>query len=239
VEQKPASPPTERGSKMRDKLKQAAAAVLERVGYRAMRLQDIAKEADVNVSLFYHYFSSKAEITHEVLTELLNQLVERQAQIRPTTHDPFDTLVNANLVTVTAYASTPGLFRCLLHFDEQEAAFSKLYRRVSLDWNRRIAKDIGRRCPGVPLSEAQRLMIAYALGGMVDNFLFEMYVDRNPLLLEEFPNHQDVAVFLAALWYRALYATTPPANKLGPLKGIRQLRFPTVSLRSDGGRELK
>jgi AcrR family transcriptional regulator len=190
-----------------------------------MRLADIAAEADVNVSLFYHYFSSKADITHEILRELLDKRVARGQQTRRPSSDPFDVIVSANLVTVETYASTPGLMRCLLHFDEDEAEFSKLYRRVSLDWNRLVARAIAKRCPDSPLSEGQRLMIAYALGGMVDNFLFEMYVDRNSLLQKAFKSPREVAVFLAILWYRALYLCNPPPDKLGACRAYAEVRL--------------
>ena len=96
---------------------------------------------------------------------------------------------------------------------------------MSLDWNRRVARAIAKRCPEAPLSDAQRLMIAYALGGMIDNFLFEMYVDRNPLVVEAFKNTHEVAAFLAILWFRALYCTDPPAEKLGAFRGFLQLRL--------------
>jgi AcrR family transcriptional regulator len=225
VDEKPPPPITERGNRTRDRLTAAAAKVLERVGYRSMRLADIAEEADVNVSLFYHYFSSKADITREILTELLDSRLTTGEEAGERTRDAFDTIVEANLITVETYASTPGLMRCLLHFDEEEAEFSRLYRKVSLDWNRRVARAIAKRCPDAALSESQRLMIAYALGGMVDNFLFEMYVDRNPLVIEAFKSTREVAVFLAVLWYRALYCADPPPEKLGAFRGVSQLRL--------------
>ena len=55
------------------------------------------------------------------------------------------------------------------------------------------------------MPEGQRLMIAYALGGMVDDFLFEMYVDRNPLMHAEFADSEAVARFLAILWLSLIH----------------------------------
>jgi AcrR family transcriptional regulator len=225
VGQKPPPPMTERGTRTRDRLKDAASRVLERVGYRAMRLADIAEEAGVNVSLFYHYFSGKADITRDVLTQLLDSTIPRGREAGEKSHDAFDIIVDVNQVTVETYARTPGLMRCLLHFDEEEAEFSKLYRRVSLEWNRRVARAIAKRCPDAPLSDAHRLMIAYALGGMVDNFLFEMYVDRNQLLVEAFKSTREVAIFLAILWYRALYCCDPPVEKMGGFRGFSELHL--------------
>lgn len=225
VSRKPSSPATQRGSKTRDKLKEAAARVLERIGYRAMRLTDIAAEADVNVSLFYHYFNSKAEITYEILSEMLEPPVLPQTEAPKPAKDPFDAIYDANLLVVQAYAGKPGLMRCLVHLDEDEPKFSALYRRVNAAWNLRVAHDIAKRCPGADLAERDCLLVAYSLGGMVDNFLFEMYVDRNPTLLEALPRTEDAAHFLAVMWYRALYLHNPPADKLGRFHGFAKLQL--------------
>lgn len=66
-------------------------------------------------------------------------------------------------------------------------------------------------------------MVAYALGGMVDNFLFELYVDKEPRLVEAFRDPREVALFLAILWYRQIYLRNPPADKLGRFKGFTNL----------------
>jgi TetR/AcrR family transcriptional regulator, ethionamide resistance regulator len=225
VSRKPSSPSTQRGSKTRDRLKEAAARVLERIGYRAMRLTDIAAEADVNVSLFYHYFNSKAEITYEILSELLEPQTPRVAETPKPVKDPFDAIVDANLAVVQLYATKPGLMRCLMHLDEEEPRFSALYRRVNATWNRRVAQDMAKRFPEAGLSEQDYLLVAYSLGAMVDAFLFEMYVDRNPALLEALPRPEDAAVFLAILWYRALYLCNPPADKLGRFQRFDELQL--------------
>ncbi len=226
VSRKPAAPQTQRGNQTREKLKEATIRVLERIGYRAMRLSDIAAEAGVNVSLLYHYFSGKSDLTHEILLELLHSQQVQDLSGIPQTSDPFESIVRANKVMVGTYSRTPGLMRCLLHFDEEEAEFSELYRKVSVDWSHKISKDIAKRCPGVTLSEQQRLMIAYSLGGMVDNFLFELYVDRNPTLVQAFASPDEVAHFLAIIWYRTIYLANPPAEQLKGYEGFTSLKMP-------------
>lgn len=222
VSRKPAAPITKKGANSRERLKEAAARVLERIGYRAMRLNDIAAEADVNVSLFYHYFSSKAEITSEILRDLIERLAGGIPRHRGE-EDAFGVIVDANRALIKLYSGTPGLMRCLSHFDEEEAEFSKLYREVSLEWNRKVARDIAKRFARAEMAEGHRLMIAYALGGMVDAFLFEMYVDRNELMLNEFDGDDDVARFLAILWYRTLHLANPPEDELGKYEAFSRL----------------
>ena len=61
VQKRPALPTTNRGKATREKLKAALSALLERKAYEEIRLKDIAAEADVPVSLIYHYFQSKVD----------------------------------------------------------------------------------------------------------------------------------------------------------------------------------
>jgi TetR/AcrR family transcriptional regulator, ethionamide resistance regulator len=222
VKTAPTPPATKRGIATRQRLKDAAILVLEREGYRNMRLQDVAEQADVNFSLFYHYFASKAELTHEILTEFIDSFLTPEARgILPS--DPFLTLYASNKAMADVYARSPGLMRCLLHFDEEESRFSDIFRRVSRDWHRKIARSMHRRFPDVPADENLLLMVAYTLGGMIDGFLFERFVDRNPLLVEAFPDSSSAARFLAIMWYRAIYLANPDTEQLGEFSSLQML----------------
>lgn len=211
VAKRPELPATARGREKRSVLKAAATRVLERVGYRKMRLIDVVEEAGVPISLFYHYFSGTAEITEEILTDLLETLSTPNPN-RSSNTDAFEAIVFANEVMVETYARSPGLMRCLLHFDEDEVGFSALYRDISHNWNVQVARKIAARFPGESLNADLMLPVAYALGGMFDSFLFEIYVEKNEGLARAFPTQRRLAVFLAIIWYRCLYMRNPPEN---------------------------
>ena len=77
-------------------------------------------------------------------------------------------------------------------------------------WNRRIGQSIkGTFDP--PLSEEERLLLGYALGGMADDLLGQLYAIRNPDL--KAPKSRDerrrVCELLSILWYRAVYGKSP------------------------------
>jgi TetR/AcrR family transcriptional regulator, ethionamide resistance regulator len=224
VQSTPSAPTTKRGIATRERLKKAAILVLERQGYRDMRLQDVAEEADVNFSLFYHYFASKSELTHEILTEFVESLIAVEATnvIR---RDPFSAIYAANEVMVNRYVQSPGLMRCLVHFDEEDGKFSDIFRAVTLGWHQKIARSMHKQFPHMPTDEDTLLMVAYALGGMIDSFLFERFVDRNPLLVKAFPDPSSAAHFLAIIWYRAVYMTNPDHDQLGNFASLNFLSF--------------
>jgi TetR/AcrR family transcriptional regulator, ethionamide resistance regulator len=224
VQSIPSAPTTKRGIATRERLKKAAVLVLERQGYRNMRLQDVAEEAGLNFSLFYHYFASKAELTHEILTEFVKTFiaVEPKSVMQ---RDPFSAIHAANEGMASLYANSPGLMRCLVHFDEEESKFSDIFRTVTLDWHKKIAQAMHKRFPDIPADEQTLLMVAYALGGMIDNFLFERFVDCNPLLVKAFPDPSSAAHFLSIMWYRAVYLKNPGSGQLGNFANFKLLSF--------------
>jgi AcrR family transcriptional regulator len=222
VRNTPSAPTTKRGKATRKRLKEAAILVLERHGYRNMRLQDVAEEADLNFSLFYHYFASKAELTYEILSEFVESFVAVDTH-NVVRRDPFSAIYAANEIIANVYANSPGMMRCLVHFDEEESKFSDIFRTASLDWHTKIAKSMHKRFPEIPADEQTLLLVAYALGGMVDNFLFERFVDRNPVLVAAFPDPSSAARFLAIIWYRTVYLTNPESDQLGNFVNLELL----------------
>lgn len=216
-------PPTRKGSRTREKLKAAALRALEHKGYRSLRLTDIALEADVNISLVYHYFHDKADLVFEALRDVVNirQIIEADTN-RP--HEPFAALYYANKRFADFYQTHPGLIRSLLHFDEENPEFHALYAEINQNWMQHIADNIQKRTTTVNLTSAEAFPIAYALGSMVEKFLFDLYVERNPTLAAEFRDPGDAARFLAILWYRALYLANPAAAELAPFTKFGSLR---------------
>jgi AcrR family transcriptional regulator len=221
VLEKPSPPTTKRGIATRDRLKAAMVALLQDHPFHEIRLEDIAERAGVRVSLIYHYFRSKTDITYEVLDDMLTAF---QAEVagRSRSDNPLEAIHFANRRMIALYAGNPGAMRCLLEAHEDLAQFARMWRDLTLGWNRRIAASLARQFPKAFSSNAEYLALAYALAGTVDNFLYEYYVLGNPALHKAYDSEEEVARFLTTIWYRALYLKNPPAGFLpgGGFKGL-------------------
>lgn len=222
VQIKPPAPVTRRGRATRQKLKDALSRLLQDRAFHQIRLEDITREAGVRVSLFYHYFPSKIDITQEVLSELLDGF-RGDVGARPKSDDPLAAIHYANQRMVALYSANPGAMRCLFEVHEESAPFASMWRDLTLDWNRRIAANMRRQFPDAFPDEAHYLSLAYALAGMVDNFLIEYFVYRNPVLRQTLAAEEDVARFLTTLWRRALFLTNPPDAYLETLAGFKRI----------------
>jgi len=204
-------PVSARGQKRRELIKAATRSVLERVGYHAMKVTDVATEAGVAAGLFYHYFSDLETVTREVLSDYLEELATTP---HPEPQDRFDVIFIPTLVWAKAYKEHPGLMRCLVQVADEVPEFRALWNEHNATWSRRIAKSIARRLPAGPANENFSLSIAYALGAMVDGLVTEVYVHRNGDLRKLLKSPREAAELLSAIWYRALYLENPPAGKL-------------------------
>lgn len=220
-------PVSSRGQKRRELLKAAARVVLERVGYHAMKVTDVATEAGVAVGLFYHYFPDLKTVTCEVLSDFLDELAQTP---HSEPEDRFDMIFIPTLVWANAYEEHPGLMRCLVQVADEVPEFRAMWNKLNAAWSRRVAKNIARRFPEGQLSENFSLSIAYSLGSMVDGLINELYVHRNSDLRKLLKSPREVAELLSALWYRALYMENPPAGKLTLTAPLHEMGAPIATV---------
>lgn len=190
----------------------SVAELLKERTYYDIRIEDITSRTGVRAGLFYHYFQSKADITQEVLQDLLSgyqrEVVSRKSRAR----SPLEAIHYANQLMVALYSANPGAMRCLVEVREEGTPFAEMWRMLTVDWNRRIASSIARQFPSPGVGESGFLALAYALSGAVDSFLFEYFVQKTPALRSAYPSDEAVAGFLTTLWYRAVYLRNPPAE---------------------------
>jgi len=102
----------------------------------------------------------------------------------------------------------PGLMRCLIHhlegFPEAGAAFQRLNR----EWIEAVVASVERRQrfeggePVIPRPELLRR--AYALGGMIDHYLSNLLLSKDPNLIEISRDRETVLETLTLIWERGM-----------------------------------
>lgn len=216
----PDAPMTARGTRRREQMKQACARVLERMSYQDLRLKDIADEADIPISLIYHYFPDRKALTTEVLQATVQGMMDRMrvAEETPADRDRALPLAErirqgvhkAMLITVRTYADHPGIMRCLFQLEDAEPDFAALYAEATRQWMDRVADAARRHFRPHQPPDALILAAAYALSGMVERVLFDRYVRHYPELERAFDTPESMADFFTAAWMRMLYLSDTP-----------------------------
>ena len=210
-----------KGDRTRQRLRIAAAEVLETEGFQNLKVSDICASADVAQGTFYVYFRDKVEIAVEVLTGFTEALYKG---IRDASRgkDDFDAIRSSNLYFIKVYSANRGLMRCQVQMLSQEPAFAAAWLPRHRDWQEGIAASIERRTMG-QIAGAHALAAAMALEGMVFHHLYNALIIRNEILDDDGTAVEEMAEMLSILWYRAVYARDPDHAVAGwrPAHGAR------------------
>ncbi len=217
-----------KGQRTREALRRATKVVLERLGYHGAKVADVAAEAEVAVGLFYHYFPDLKTAACDVLAEFRRE-IDALAHDLPPAANAFDAIYRPTLVWTQAYATQPGLMRCLSQVAAEVPEFREIWLLGNQLWTRRVARRLMRQFDPDRTSDRLFLGVAYTLGSMVDGLLNEIYVRRNPELCDLLSTPQQVAELLSFIWYRAVYLENPPAELL-------TLSAPLLSMAASLGR---
>ncbi|WP_380872775.1 hypothetical protein ACFB49_36870 [Sphingomonas sp. DBB INV C78] len=117
-------PRTSRGEAARERIKEAARIVFNRVGYRKARVTDITDEADVASGLFYRYFVDLRAIAVELSSEMIRPFLDIEAQMDPAAPDRlFEKLRVHHAIQTGNYLRNPGLMRAWVPLSEDSPEF--------------------------------------------------------------------------------------------------------------------
>lgn len=194
-----------KGERTRLRLMAACAESLEDTPFATLRVADVCTRADVSQGTFYIYFKDKTAVAVETLTAFALHVQEYLGGTAPGAHGLPHAIQLATLRYVQLFQANRGLMRCLLQDTQETAAFQTIYQDLNARWNRRTATAIA-RYRGTA-STPDDLVTAYALSGMVDDFLANLYIRHDPTLLEAIDQGSDpdaVARVLAGIWLAAI-----------------------------------
>lgn len=202
------APPTPKGQRRRQSLLDAARKVFEDKGYFDTRVTDIVTKAHVSHGTFYLYFESKDDILRSLIDDLVENLYAKSQTATTPGLGPEEHLEETIRQFLNAYKPNAKMMRIL----EQVVTFDEGFRAIRLGIITRFIDRIkiaieGLQERGQSDPELDARYAAHALGGMVGDFAFAMYV-----LKQEFD--EDVAVAtMARLWSRGVGVAAPAPKR--------------------------
>ena len=203
------APPQRKGERTRERIKLAAARVLERVGFHAMRVSDITKAAKTSDGSFYIYFKDKKDVALTVLQEFLEgiQLAGDAAAGQP--RAPFASIQHANIIWIRTVRANAGLMRSVFQMSDEDDAFSRLVHSSNRAWYDRVARSVIKNHPDIAVDERAVLLAVWALGCMMDEIMRRVVVYPDTefvaFLEQEVPDDEALAEALTVIWHRVLY----------------------------------
>ncbi len=192
-------PRTDRSSRRRLEILDSARRVFEERGYLEATVADIVDALGVARGTFYTYFASKDEVLQVLVNDMSDALFD--AATHPAEHHetPYLALEATIRQFVHSYREWAALIRNL----EQALAYNSDFLAVRQEIRRRFSQQlesvIRRHQARVPDPDGlDPNTAAYALGGMVDDFVHGAY-----LLTNSEPSEADI-VTLSIIWARAV-----------------------------------
>lgn len=195
-----------KGERSRAALLQAVCAVLDDHGPQELTIAAICGAAGMSNGAFYVHFKDRALLLDELLTGFVGFL---QGRMRGASKDrPGDPVRAATHAYVELFRQNRGLMRCLVHhldsFPEARAAFHRLNR----DWLEGVVaaveRDLARRGQAGAIPRDELIRRAYALGGMVDQYLSSLFLSGDPALQAVSDDPEAVLGTLNLIWERGM-----------------------------------
>jgi AcrR family transcriptional regulator len=172
-----------------------------------LRVADVVAAAGLAHGTFYRYFPDLRSAIEVLVGDFAIFLYQRLANSRAGASGSRERVKDATLTYIRVFNANAGLMRCLNSLRREDTAFRKAFLELSQGWNTRMASAIARR-RGTTSAE-EFLPTAYALGGMIDEFLTQLYLRQDPALSHLANDEEAVADLLTELWCLGAYGRLP------------------------------
>lgn len=173
-----------------------------------LKVSTVTANAGFAHGTFYRYFAHIRAAT-EALVEAFSRFMRDQLeQTKDGERGSWERERGATLVYTRMFRRNPELMRFMIDLGSENTSFARSFRRLNQEWTLRMAGIIAKRRAqrGAGMETAEELVpVAYALGGMIDEFLSHIYLRREPALRRLAADEETVADLLTELWCRGAY----------------------------------
>lgn len=178
-----------------------------------LKVANIAASAGLAHGTLYRYFTDIRDATEALIKAFSEFLRDQLADAREGETGSRERVRGATLTYTRLFRENAALMRCLIGLGGENSDFARSYQSLNRDWNMRMAAAIARRrapdSEGNPVPPAACLPTACALGGMIDEFLSQLYLRKDPALANLIDDEGAVADLLSDLWCLGAYGGVP------------------------------
>lgn len=207
----------------RNKFKKSALTLLNRKGYTAIRVEDIARKAGLAKGLFYRYFHDMHDIIHELARDVFDEIGKESQDIPDSLH-PYDYLYESIAGPVGHFCNNPGLLACMFELHGAFPQLSQNWKDTSHAWNLRIG-DYLAKTTGVSKNVARDL--AFVLAAMMEGIIYQDLVRNIQDLKNLGERPEQISEIITICWYRIIFLELPPKQKIKYEKSL--LAIPSKS----------
>ena len=193
-----------KGERTRTAIRVAVCTCLEASALADLTIADICDSASVSHGTFYIYFANRDAVVADVLLRFSAFV---QAKMRQASRgEPGRPARAATSAYARLFEQNLGLMKCLLRhldgFPEARIVFQDLNR----EWLETVVASTANQLQlsGRAIDHDELMRRAYALGGMTDQYLAGLLLDRDPNMAAFSRDREAVIETLNLLWERGL-----------------------------------
>ncbi|CAN7147133.1 TetR/AcrR family transcriptional regulator [Bosea sp. LjRoot237] len=196
-------PGLRKGERTRRRIIWASAVALEQTPFALLSMDRIAEIASVSRAALYQYVASKEEAARLVLLAL-QDLTLTMPSGGASARSPLEAIVATNRYYIDYFEKNAVFMERVRELRETLPGLMAEKQRVNRRWAERVLAHAVRHRPS-PLDPARLKLRVFAMECMVDDVLREIFVIRNPDIIEAAADREMLIQELSAIWFKALY----------------------------------
>ena len=196
-----------KGERTRAGILLAGCRLLDRISLTSLTVSEICQEAGIAHGTFYIYFADRQDFVGNLL---LRFVVHLKDIMQAASKSPGNSVRNTTAAYCRLFEENPGLMRCLVNHMAEFPVCRQNFQKLNRDWCSRVANAEERRLAAQGhvghVSRDELLRRAYALGGMVDQYLTELVLNRDRTLVRVSRDRDAMVDTLTLIWNRGMTA---------------------------------
>ncbi len=180
--------------------------LLDGTSLASLTVSQICREAGIAHGSFYNYFPDRQAFVADLLLRFVDYLqdVMRRAS-RAADSEPVRATTAAYF---HLFEQNPGLMKCLVNHLEDFPSCREAFQKLNREWTAQVVaatqrnRSVSGSAAALPRDELLRR--AYALGGMVDQYLTALVLNQDPTLASVSRDRDAVIDTLTLIWTRGL-----------------------------------
>lgn len=161
----------------------------------------ICKQAGVAHGTFYLHFADRNALIGEVLRALADYL---QANMRAAARADGDAIRNTTAAYMRLFEENAGLMNCLIVGGDNIPQARQVFQELNREWIVTVVRAARRDTGAAMRPEPDLMRRAYALGGMVDQYLTALLLTRDPSIAELSQDRERVLEMFTDLWRKGM-----------------------------------
>lgn len=189
-------------------IQNAACRLLDRLSLTSLTVAQICRQASIAHGTFYIYYPDRQALVADMLLRFVD-FVQKTMRRAPPSADG-----NMTRAAMQAYydlfEQNRGMMKCLINHQNDFPASKQAFQRLNREWAEIVAasqvRKMKRQGHGAQLSHDELMRRAYALGGMVDQYLAALFLNQDQSVAALSRDRDAVIDTLSHIWQHGVAA---------------------------------